>query len=83
MNGTTTCTHSNPQIFDGSAPTNTDQFFAFASSTCTPELSATSTTDGFTNGELINSVFLFLIFSLLAFWFLTSEVIRYKIKNKE
>jgi len=32
----------------------------------------------FSYGELTNSTFLFLIFSVLAFWFLTAAIIRHK-----
>jgi hypothetical protein len=61
------CSFYNAVKWDGK-PANKDSDFEFASSTCSlPAGSTASTTAGFTNGDIINGVFLFLILMVLGF----------------
>jgi len=62
------CSFYNPLMNNGQPPTKTTDPFQFASSTCSlPAGSTASTTAGFTNGDIINGVFLFLILMVLSF----------------
>jgi len=61
------CNYYNAVKWDGT-PAVMGQNFNFASSTCSlPAGSTASTTAGFTNGDIINGIFLFLILMVLGF----------------
>jgi hypothetical protein len=66
--GNINCNYYNPLMNNGQPPTKISDPFQFASSTCSlPAGSTASTTAGFTNGDIINGVLLFLILMVLSF----------------
>lgn len=81
---TTTCGYYAPVDYTGAAPVASSTPFAFASSTCNIEYStstAQSVYFGFTYGELVISVFAFLIFVVVAYTALFNWVVGIKIKK--
>jgi hypothetical protein len=61
------CSYYNAVMWNGT-PAKEKLPFNFASSTCSmPAGSTASTTAGFTNGDIINGVFIFLILMVLSF----------------
>lgn len=74
MTATTTCSYSNPVLFDGTTPTNLKEIFQFSSLICNSDTGTSSPAvyNGFTYGEIISSIFLFLIL----IFFLYSNVVR-------
>jgi len=81
------CDFSNPVDYQGNAPALPTDLWQFKNSTCVASSSpATSSIDqffigGFSAGEIVNSIFLFLITLLLAYSFLFFWVRGIKIKK--
>lgn len=82
---TTTCAYSVPLNRLGAAPGNNENW-NFASSNCqtisqTDASSTIATTGGFTYGDIVISVMLFLIFAAVLYSFLWSSVNHVRIKQ--
>jgi len=83
MNATTSCTNFNPVIFDGTAPSSSADFWNFSSSSCTIEFSGVaSTSNGFTYGEAVNSILLFSILVVVAYWSMVHWLTGTKLKKE-
>lgn len=90
---TTTCAYTNPlywnsQTFTLTAPDNTTNFditYNFASSTCTTETASTTQQyyNGFSYGEIINSLFNFLTFAVVLYFLFTFITYGIKIRTKK
>jgi len=81
---TTTCQFGAPVDYSGATPTASSTPFAFSSSTCNVEYSSStfpSVANGFTYGEVVISVLLFLIFAVVIYSFFWSWVVGVKLKK--
>ena len=83
QNASTTCTYANPQQFDGSAPSDNTQPFAFQSSICATSYSyaATASSTSLTAGESVIAFFLFFILLFAAFSFFLDRIIGVRIRK--
>jgi len=85
MLATTTinCVLSTPVMYDGTTPSNLSDRWQFKDLTCynIPVSTSTITLDNksFSGGEIVNSIFLFFIFMVVAYSFLWNRLIRKKI----
>jgi len=82
---TTTCSFSVPKLYNGATPTSTAQHWNYGSSTCSLAISSStqvSVVNGFTYGEIVITVLLFLIFCSQFFWPLWGWIRGIKIKPR-
>jgi hypothetical protein len=75
MISTSTCIYTNPVLYNGNLPTGTNQVFNFASSTCSTQTTATSSTlpavyNGFSYDGIIINFFLFIITAVMIYTFI-------------
>lgn len=85
---TINCNYSNPRLSDGTIPEDGAKLpFQYASSTCEYQIyypvvgsSTPAIANGFTNGEIVISLFLFWIFCFLIFSFIVKFIGLFKTK---
>ena len=79
----TTCQYTDPLTYDGDPPTNHSDAWQYSSSTCETINSATSTDVymGFTHGEIVITVFVFLIFIFMLYFRIFEKVSSLMIKK--
>jgi len=78
MNATTTCSFTAPLDFSGTPPTAITDVWNYSVESCTTT-NDLSTTGGFTYGEMVTSLFAFLLLVIVSYSFLYRWVRGHKI----